>query len=134
MISKHVGDFYYLNCFHSYATENKFKQHENVCKSYNYYVEMPNEDNKTLKYKPREKSMKVPFIIYVDLESLLEKISTCHNNPKMSSTTKTNKHTASAFSLFTFCLFGNIKNMLDYYRDQDCMKKLCKDLKNMQKK
>ena len=34
---------------------------------------MPEEDNKILKYNQREKSMKVPFIIYADLESLLEK-------------------------------------------------------------
>ena len=26
--SKHVGDFYCLNCFHSYGTENKLKKHE----------------------------------------------------------------------------------------------------------
>ena len=25
------GDFYCLNCFHSYATENKSKKHKNVC-------------------------------------------------------------------------------------------------------
>ena len=36
--------------------------------------EMPKEDNKIRKYNPGEKSMKVPFIIYADLESLLEKI------------------------------------------------------------
>ena len=34
--------------------------------------------------------MKVPFIIHADLESLLEKMNTCHNNPKKSSTTKIN--------------------------------------------
>ena len=34
---------------------------------------MPEEDNKILKYNQREKSMKVPFIIYADLESLLKK-------------------------------------------------------------
>ena len=34
---------------------------------------MPNEDNKILKYKQGEKSIKVSFIIYVDLESLLKK-------------------------------------------------------------
>ena len=45
--------------------------------------------------------MKVPFITYADLESLLEKVNTCHNNSKKSSTTKTNKHTASGYSLFT---------------------------------
>ena len=32
---------------------------------------MPEEDNKILKYNLGEKSMKVPFIIYADLESLL---------------------------------------------------------------
>ena len=34
---------------------------------------MPKEDNKILKYKHEEKSMKIPFIIYADLVSLLEK-------------------------------------------------------------
>ena len=47
--------------------------------------------------------MKVPFIIYADLESLLEKMNTCHNNPEKSSTTKINKHTPSGYSLFTHC-------------------------------
>ena len=41
--------------------------------------------------------MKVPFIIYADLESLLEKMSTCHNNPKKLSTTKINEHTPSGY-------------------------------------
>ena len=43
---------------------------------------MPEKDNKILKYNYGEKSMKAPFIIYADLESLLEKMSTCHNNPE----------------------------------------------------
>ena len=34
---------------------------------------MPEKDNKILKYNHGEKSMKVPFIIYADLKSLLEK-------------------------------------------------------------
>ena len=75
--SKHEGDFYYLNCFHSYTTEDKLEQHENLCKNHDYcYVEMSKKDNKILNYNPGEKSMKVPFIIYADLETLLEKIST----------------------------------------------------------
>ena len=34
---------------------------------------MPKEDNKILKYNNGEKSMKVSFTIYADLEPLLEK-------------------------------------------------------------
>ena len=83
---------------------------------------MPEKD-KILKYNQGEKSMKVPFIIYADVESLLEKINTCHNNTEKSSTTKINKHTPSGYSLFTHCSFGTTKNKFDYYRSKNCMKK-----------
>ena len=73
--------------------------------------------------------MKVPFIIYTYLESLLEKFSSCHINPNELSTTKINMHTRSGYSLFTHCSFDNAKSSLDYYRGQDCKEKFCKDLK-----
>ena len=90
---------------------------------------MPNEDNEIIECNQGEKSIKLPFIIYADLECLLEKIITCHNNPEESSTTEINKHTSSGYSLFTHCSFDKTKNKLDYYRGKDCMKKFCKDLR-----
>ena len=90
---------------------------------------MPNEDNKIIKYNQGEKSIKLPFVIYADLECLLEKISTCQNNPNESSTTEINKHTPSGYSLFTHCSFDKSKSKLNYYRGKDCMKKFCKDLR-----
>ena len=122
---KHRRDFYCLNCFHSYSTKETLKTHKNVCESHEYcYVEMPENDNKILKYSHGEKSMKVPFIIYADLESLLEKMSTCHNNHKKTATTKIDKHTSSGYSLFTHCSFDATKNKLDYYRGKNCSKTL----------
>ena len=44
------------------------------------HIEMPNEDNKILKYSHREKSLKVRFIIYADLECLLEKMHSYQNS------------------------------------------------------
>ena len=100
--SKHEEDFYCLNCLQSYTTENRLKKLKKVCENHDYcYVEIPEKDNKILKYNQGEKSMKVPFIIYADLESLLEKMNTCYNNPEKSSATKINKHTPSGYSLFT---------------------------------
>ena len=46
------------------------------------YVKMPNEDEKILKYNQGEKPLKVPFMIYADLESLLGKIDTYQNDLK----------------------------------------------------
>ena len=90
---------------------------------------MRKEDNKILKCSLGEKSMKVSFIIYADLESLLEKMNTCRDNPEKSSKSKINKHTPSGYSLFTHCSFDTTKNKLDYYRDKNCMKNFCLDLK-----
>ena len=90
---------------------------------------MPAKDNNIIKYNHGEKSMKLPFAIYADLECLQEKMSTCQNNPNKSPTTEINKHTPSGYSLFTHCSFYESKNKLNYYRGDDCMKKLCKDLR-----
>ena len=73
--------------------------------------------------------MKLPFIIYDDLECLPEKMNTCHNNTKKSSTTKINKHTPFGYSLFTHCSFDTTTNKLNYYRGKNCMKNLCLELR-----
>ena len=91
---------------------------------------MPDENNKILKYNPGEKSLKHPFIIYADLECLLEKIDTCHNNPKKSHTEKKARHKPSGYSLVTYCLFDKKKTSWSYYRGKDCMEIFCKDLRN----
>ena len=87
--SNHDGDFYCLNCFLSYRIKNRLKKYEKICKDHDFcHVKMPDENNKILKYNPGEKSLKVPFIIYVDLECLLQKIDTLQNNPEKSYTEK----------------------------------------------
>ena len=111
--SNHKEDFYCLNCFCAYSTKNKLEVHKKICENHNYcHVEMPTKGNNTIKYNQGEKSIKLPFIIYADLECLLEKISTCNNNPEESSTTEINKHTSSGYSLFTHCSFDKAKSFV----------------------
>ena len=132
--SKHFREFYCLNCFYSFIRENALKKHENVCKDHDYcYVEMPDKDNNILKYNSGGKYMRVPFIMYVDMRCLLENISTCRNDPNKS-TIKINNHTPSGYSLRTYCSLDNTKNRLSHYRGQDCMKMLCKELKEHAKR
>ena len=126
----HDGDFYCLNCFHSYRTKYKLEAHGKICENRDYcHVEMPTNDNNVIKYNQGEKSIKLPFIVDADLECLLEKTSTCYNNPEESSTTKINKHTPSGYSIFTHCSCDKSKNKLNYYRGEDCVTKFCKDLR-----
>ena len=49
---------------------------------------MPIEKNSLLEFNQYMKSDKMPYIIYVDMESLIKKIDGCANNPEKSSTSK----------------------------------------------
>ena len=67
--SNHDGDCYCLNCFHSYRTENKLNVHKKICENNKYCnIEMPSPNNNIMKYNQGDKSLKLPFIIYADLE------------------------------------------------------------------
>ena len=88
------------------------------------------KENKILKYNPGEKSLKVPFIVYADLECILRKMSACQVNPTKSYTEKKAEHEPSGYSLVTYCSFDQSKNEIKYYRGEDCMKMFCKDLKD----
>ena len=129
--SNHNSDYYCLNCFHSYRTENKLNVHKKICENHEYCnIEMPSRNNNIIKYNQGEKSLELPFIIYADLECLLKKIDTCQNNPDLLSTTKINQHIPSGYSIYANCSFDKSNNKLSYYRGEDCMKRFCKDLKD----
>ena len=65
--SNHEGDFYCLNCFNSYTTKNKLKEHEEICNNHDSCrIEIPKWVEKILKYNPGEKPLKAPFAIYLD--------------------------------------------------------------------
>ena len=133
--SNHNGDFYCLNCLHLYTTEKKLKKHETICKDHDFCdITMTDEDNKILKYISGEKSLRVPFTIYADLECLLRKINTCSNNLDKSYTEKKATHRPSGYSLVICCSFEKSKNECNYYRGKDCVKIFCKDLKDQAKK
>ena len=89
---------------------------------------MPSENTKIIEYN-HQKSNKTPFIIYADLECIIEKIDGCKSNSENSSTKKVSEHIPSGFSMFTISSFRSIGNEHDKYRGKDCMKKFCEFLR-----
>ena len=72
--SNHKENFDCLNCFNSYTSKNKLREHEEICNNHDSYrIEMTKQVQKILKYNPGEKSLKAPFAIYLELECLLKK-------------------------------------------------------------
>ena len=72
--SKNDGDFYCLNSLHSFRTKNKFESYENKDLG---NVNIPSGDTKILEFNQYQKSDEAPFIIYADLECIIEKIDGC---------------------------------------------------------
>ena len=62
--SKHHGDYYCLNCFHSFRTEDKPKSHQKVCKNKDLCgTVMPSEKDKIIEFRHYIKSDKILNII-----------------------------------------------------------------------
>ena len=129
------GDFYCLNCFSSYTTKNKLKEHEEICNSNgNCCIDMPSWAKKTLKYNPGEKSLKTPYAVYTDLECILKKVQSSQNNLEKTYTEKKAIHEPSGWSMSIICSFDKKENKFNYCRRKDCIEKLCKKIKEMQVK
>ena len=77
---------------------------------------MLSEDTKILAFNQYQKSHKAPFIIYADLECIIEKIDGCKNNPENSFITKVSKHIPSRFLMSAISSFRSIENKHDVYK------------------
>ena len=126
LTSKNDNDFYWLNCPHVFKTKNILESHKKVCENKDFCkVVMSPEDTKTLEFNQYQKSDKASFIIYADLECIIEKIDRCRNDTKNSSTTKVSQNIPPGSSISTISSFRSIENKDNVYRDEDCMKTFC---------
>ena len=90
---------------------------------------MLSEDTKKLEFNQYQKSDEASFIIYADLECIMEKTDGCKHNPENSSTIKVSKHIPSSSSMSAISSFRSIENKYDVYRGKDCMIKFCEFLR-----
>ena len=88
---------------------------------------MPSEDTEILEFSQYQKSDKAPFIVYGDLECIIEKTDRFKNNPENSSVTKISEHIPQVFSMSAILLFKSIENKHEY--EKVSMKKFCKSLR-----
>ena len=83
---------------------------------------MPTENNNTLKYNHGEKSLKVPFTIYADLECLLIKQQSCQNNPNESYTERKAMHEPWSYAWSLICSFNNKKTNTVFTGEETVLK------------
>ena len=85
-----------MNCLNFFERKDKLEFHKNNVNIDFSSLIMPSEDTKISEFSQCKKSDKAPFIIYADLECILEKIDGCKNNPANSTATKSSEHIRSS--------------------------------------
>ena len=95
------------------------------------------KEHEKIKYLPGEKSLKVPFMIYADLECLLKKVRSCQNNPENSYKEKKVKNKPSGYAWCSIvqyaCLMIQKTDAIFIGEkiEKDCIEKFCKYLKEL---
>ena len=79
-----------------FDNRKKLESHKKVCKNKDFCnVIMAFKDSKILEFIQYQKSDRAPFIIYADLECIIEKIDGSKNNPENLSATRASEHIPS---------------------------------------
>ena len=141
--SKHKGKAYVCErCINAFTTENALKEHEKHCTNKDcVHLKMP-APGSTISFNHLERGQRVPFAIYADFESLLKPISRCEPNPKISSTTKYQKHEPISFSYYIKCFEDTVCDLKPRtYTGEDATEKFIewlekdvKDISNIKKR
>ena len=87
-----------LKCLYHTSSDNFFINHLRFCSNNNItYTKLPTQDNNKLYFKNHQKSIRVPFSVYADFESILKPVE--ENHPLNSEQRKViNTHIPSAYA------------------------------------
>lgn len=117
---KHICD----RCLNYFKNEKVLKRHSKICVN-EHQIEMPDEDNNWIEFKNHENKLKVPFIVYADIESFLKRLNEEEQNRVFSeacSTSAYQEHIAYSVGYYFKCEFDD---SLSHYRSSgnslDCI-------------
>ncbi|CAH0549897.1 unnamed protein product [Brassicogethes aeneus] len=112
-LSKEHGQKYFCDrCLHYFRSQDKLAKHIEDCVKINETaIKMPEPGKNILKFK-NHKNKKKAFIVYADLESVLEHT----DNPK-----KPQHHFPAAIGYYLKCSYDDSISFYKGYRGQDCM-------------
>ena len=100
-VSKHNGKCFICdNCLNPFPAEESLNKHKEYCDTNECIKINMAKKGTVLMFKNYRNSEMVPFVIYADIESLLEPIQSCKPNPGSSYTEKFQKHKPISFSYY----------------------------------
>ena len=98
-----------MHCLQCFSSERVLNNHKVNCIQVNgvQAIKMPTKDNNILKFENFHKQQQVPFVIYADFESILEKVQGCKPNDEKSYTEAYQKHTDCGYGYKVVCCYDD---------------------------
>ena len=113
------------NCLQEFKEVETRDEHSVYCRNNEAVkIEMPKK-RPIVKYSDGQYQFKVPFMMYVDFESILVPIQGAPNDSNTSSTRGVNIHKPSGWCVYSTFSYGTVTKPLMQYRGKDCVKKFC---------
>ena len=114
--TSHKGQSFYCNyCLHGFSSQNLLKEHIPYSSPQN--LSFPkSEEQQWVYFNHIHKQIDVPFVIYADLESFIEPVSTSEPDPSKSSTHAYQKHEPSRFCYLVKCTSNELSKPALVYR------------------
>ena len=105
----------YYRCLHYFRSNEKLSVHCVDCgKMNNCAIILPNEDNKWLTFRNYNRKERLPFVVYADLECMLEK-------KERQNRTTYQHHKAFSVGYYVSCAYDNSLSSFKSYRGEDCI-------------
>ena len=119
------------NCFQIQNNEIDHKTHERLCKDHEPAVVItPTAENGCHKYKFKnyQALWYAPFVVYFDFESFLNPVTTCMNNPQISSSRVLEKHEPSGYSMVAIDHESSEPFFFSLDSSENCLENFIKEL------
>ena len=113
--TNHNGAAFYCHyCFHGFVRQDLLDDHLPYCKKHGAQkIELPDEDNKWLRFENFRRQLRTPFVIYADFESLNKKID---DSSVDTNTTKYKEHEPCGYAYKVVCEDSQYSKPVFHYR------------------
>ncbi|DAC81320.1 PolB [Mayetiola barley midge adintovirus] len=114
-------------CLNYFTTATKLSEHLVNCFAQNEcQIEMPPEDNCEILFTEKKKQLKIPFIVYADIESILKKPD--GKFPKTETTSAYQQHEAFSIGYYFKCGYDESESYYKSFRGPNCIEWFAEEL------
>lgn len=116
-------------CLNHFRYENQLNEHLIDCVNQNKCsIQMPSIKSKKFKFENYKNQLKVPYVIYADIETMLEPANNIDVRPEGAKTTAYQHHVPYSIGYYFKCDYDDALSYYRSERNENCIAWFCKEL------